>query len=142
MNTFTRISTAALIASSLVLPLVIGTAQAASVNQGGATALLNAVSSDRFLDILGNGSDANINAIVSGERSVNLIRISNVYGGELLQDLEDKLAESNRFAVNSLRTGLKGNPETQAWFSQNGVNIDDVLAVDNGSGRINVYLLG
>jgi len=141
MNKFTKISSVALLAVSLAVPATtVFAAATASVTTSTAIAKLSAVPAGQLVSLVGVGSSANTAAIATGNVPVKVVKVKDIYDPETLDDLDEALSTTKRFAVDQLRAEIAANPATQSWFAQNGLDASTVLAVNTSRGSLHVYV--
>ncbi len=141
MNKFAKISGVALLAVSLAVPATtVFAAATAPVTTSTAIAKVSAVPAGQLVSLVGFGSSANTAAITAGNVPVKVVNVNDIYDLDTLNELDDALTSTKRHAVSQLRANIASDPATQAWFAQNGLSTNDVLAVSSSRGSINVYV--
>lgn len=133
MNKFVKLSTIALATAALAAPAL---AAPTSLIDSNAIAKANAASSEHLISLLGfSGGNTAEQAT-----TVRIIDVSEVYGGQTREDIEDALIVKKRYAVDNLRTKLAGGNAVGAFLRDNNIDTNSVLAVENDGSTVNVYV--
>ncbi len=141
MNPVLRISTIALLATTLAMPAPVAFAET-SIGVSRAVASIQKLPAGQLIDRLGLGSASTFSRQIERAKAINLISITDIYGGQGFGEITTKLTSSGRtnFAVKRMQADLAADGAAKAWFAEHKVDIANVVALEQKGMSVNVYI--
>lgn len=141
MNAVSRISTAALLTTALAMPASTAYAEA-SIGVSRSVASIYKLPAGQLINTLGIGSASKFNRQIASAMAINLINISDIYGGEGYGEITTKLTSpgGTNFAVKRMQADLAADGTVKAWFAEHKVDIANVVALEQKGTSVNVYI--
>lgn len=133
MNPMLKVSAAVLIAAMSVPAFA--AVDSATVIKGTSDSIMAASSLD---GLVGHLTMQDLSAL-GGARNVTVFDTKSLYDSNDLAMISD--AETRSLGdLAKLHQEINGNPSLKAWFAHNNINVNDVIAVTDTGGSVDVYL--